>query len=87
MHRFTLDSASEFLLGNDINSLGDTLPYPHTIRDSFPVTSSNADEFSTAFAEAQFLVATRNMQGWSWPLMEIFRDKTAKPMKIVTAFL
>lgn len=87
MHRFTLDSASEFLLGNDINSLADTLPYPHNFRNSFPVTSSSADAFATAFAEAQKLIAARNIQGWTWPLMEIFGDKIKKQMEIVTAFL
>lgn len=87
MHRFTLDSASEFLFGKDVNSLADPLPYPHFVERTDTAHSSSARVFSQAFADAQYVVSERAVVGWLWPLLEIFEDKTKKPMKIVSAYL
>jgi hypothetical protein len=88
MSRFTLDSASEFLFGKNVASLADSLPYPHHAAGSqTAVSSTSADAFAAAFAEAQFIVSERGRFGWTWPLLEILRSKTDAPMKIVNAFL
>ncbi|KAF8060191.1 cytochrome P450 monooxygenase pc-1 [Lyophyllum atratum] len=91
MSRFTLDSATEFLFGSCVHSLTATLPYPHNATDVPPVSTSphsnGADEFASAFLEAQEVVSSRERYGWIWPLAEIWEDKTEKPMKIVNAYL
>ena len=85
--RFTLDSASQFLFGKNADSLADTLPYPYHVVAFQTARPSSADAFAAAFAEAQFIIAERGRFGWTWPLHEIFRNKTDAPMKIVNAFL
>lgn len=85
--RFTLDSASEFLFGKNVDSLADSLPYPHHAKNAHAIHTSPADAFARAFAEAQYVISQRSVIGWMWPLVEIFEDKTEKPMKIVSAFL
>jgi len=85
--RFTLDSASEFLFGKNVESLTDTLPYPHHLVGPQTARPSSADAFAAAFAEAQFIIAERGRFGWTWPLHEIFHNKTNVLMKIVNAFL
>lgn len=85
--RFTLDSASEFLLGKNVRALEDALPYPHNAPGIHVKHSSPAEEFSVAFADAQFVLAKRANIGWMWPLAEILGDKTKAPMKIVDNFI
>lgn len=85
--RFSLDSASDFLFGKNVHSLGDPLPYPHNAPNIRSVHKSDAEEFSDAFADAQSVIAERFKFGWLWPLTEIFEDKTKESMKITNAFL
>jgi hypothetical protein len=85
--RFTLDSASEFLFGKNVESLDGVLPYPHNVAPAYNTHSIPADDFPKAFAEAQYIISERFNIGWPWPLLEIFEDKTKKPMKVVNAFL
>jgi hypothetical protein len=85
--RFTLDSASEFLFGKNIDSLADRLPYPHHAQNTQSIQASPADAFARAFRDAQLIIAERRLNGWMWPLFESFGDKTKKPMNIVNAFL
>ncbi|KAF7967691.1 hypothetical protein HWV62_33339 [Athelia sp. TMB] len=101
LHRFTLDAASEFLLGTDVRSLDGALPYPSASYSTSPPASaaarggvdgyggaqSAADSFARAFADAQYFSAQRNVRGWSWPLAEITHDYTRAPMAVVSAFL
>ncbi|KAG6883821.1 hypothetical protein C0992_007694, partial [Termitomyces sp. T32_za158] len=91
MSRFTLDSAAEFLFGYNVQSITAGIPYPH---NNFHVPPNSvspqahaANEFAAAFLQVQEAIARRNLYGWIWPLMEIFEDKTKKPMKIVRDFL
>ncbi|KZP21731.1 cytochrome P450 [Athelia psychrophila] len=85
--RFTLDSATEFLFGNDVQSLATGLPYPHHAATLNATHSSPAEDFAVAFAQSQELISQRARIGWIWPLFEIFKDNTAKPMKVVNEFL
>ena len=85
--RFTLDSASEFLFGKNIDSLADFLPYPHHIASSQAAGPTPVEAFGAAFADAEFTISERGRLGWIWPLLEIFHDRTDAPMKIVNAFL
>ncbi|KIM86057.1 hypothetical protein PILCRDRAFT_816605 [Piloderma croceum F 1598] len=85
--RFTLDSATEFLFGKNVDSLADDLPYPHGVAASHKMHSSPAEQFSKAFTHAQYIVSERSKLGWIWPLLEIFEDRTKEPMKVVDSFL
>ncbi|KAF8905815.1 cytochrome P450 [Gymnopilus junonius] len=96
--RFTLDSATEFLFGNDVQSLSEELPYPHYISSPFPSTVSSeksfaeqvdhpASRFVAAFSKAQFITVFRMRFGMHWPLGEFWHDKIKEPMKIVNGFI
>lgn len=85
--RFTLDSASEFLLGKNVKALADALPYPHNAPGIHIKQNSHAEDFSVAFADAQFTISQRANIGWMWPITEITGDKTIAPMKVVDGFL
>ncbi len=87
--RFTLDSATEFLFGRDVQSLSAGLPYPpssdvvvHKLNEPNP-----ADDFAKAFLEAQSLSAGRGRYTSAWAVFEIFEDKVAVPMKTIDAFI
>ncbi|KAF8185162.1 cytochrome P450 [Pholiota molesta] len=89
--RFTLDSATEFLFGNDVGSLAGGLPYPHYVSANGASTSDTAEHpasrFVTAFSKAQSITAFRMRFGVHWPLSEFWEDKLKKPMKIVHDFI
>ncbi|KAH8832425.1 cytochrome P450 monooxygenase pc-1 [Flagelloscypha sp. PMI_526] len=98
LHRFTLDTATEFLLGHCVHTLHADLPYPHNIArplskhipqssDGIFRSTVSPDDFASAFMEAQYAVVDRVRKGWIWPLFEIFQDKTVKPMKVVSSFI
>ena len=90
--RFTLDSASEFLFGQDVRSLSVTLPYPP---DSPPARSPAAhdallhpaNKFSREFLEAQIASATRSRYTQAWPLWEFWQDKAALHMRTIDEFI
>ncbi|KAL0948999.1 hypothetical protein HGRIS_009098 [Hohenbuehelia grisea] len=87
--RFTLDSATEFLFGQNVHSLAAGLPYPYTAPESRDqaYTQHPANVFARAFAEAQLMAALRGRYGASWPLNEPWRLKTAPHMRIVRNFI
>ncbi|KZS95633.1 cytochrome P450 monooxygenase pc-3 [Sistotremastrum niveocremeum HHB9708] len=86
--RFTLDSATEFLFGSNVHSLANGLPYPYTSpKSSSNSLSADTDLFANSFNNALLTIATRGRIGPIWPLGEIFKDKTAEDMKVITAFI
>ncbi|KAL0958726.1 hypothetical protein HGRIS_014056 [Hohenbuehelia grisea] len=84
--RYTLDSATEFLFGQNVNSLSAGLPYPYTVPEASS-GSHPANEFARAFGKAQHEAAYRFRFGLEWPLLEPFRHRTQDSMDIVRAFL
>jgi hypothetical protein len=87
-----MDSSTEFLFGACLDSLTCTPPYPHnasaalhTPHDSSRAQAANA--FTEAYSEAMLRIAFRQRVGWVWPLFEMFRDKTARPMEVVTEYI
>ena len=62
--RFTIDTASEFLFGDNL----DTLSFR---ADGF-------DNFMDAFVKIQHIALERNIRGGLWPLFEILGDKSKK---------
>ncbi|KAJ6482845.1 cytochrome P450 [Mycena vitilis] len=86
--RFTMDAATEFLFGTCVNSLSTVLPYPYNASPGTPaLPRQQGNDFSTAYGEAMLQIAFRERVGWSWPLLEIFTDRTAKPMETVAGFI
>ena len=67
--RFTVDTASEFLFGENL----DTLSYAE---DGF-------GSFTNAFMAIQEEICRRNLFGGIWPLFELFEDKCEKHKKVI----
>ncbi|CAK5272342.1 unnamed protein product [Mycena citricolor] len=87
--RFTMDSATEFLFGTCVNSLQADVPFAHNV-GAFPQPSEAAqvaNAFLDAFAAAMHAISEREVLGNVWPLFEMWEDKTAAPMAVVSAFL
>jgi hypothetical protein len=86
--RFTLDSATEFLFGRDVESLSANIPYPtsaaHLNKPSFYNHPSTI--FVKAFSQGQNLVTARSALGYEWPLSEFWSDKVAPLRKIMDNF-
>ncbi|KAJ7872727.1 cytochrome P450 monooxygenase pc-1 [Mycena leptocephala] len=89
--RFTMDSATEFLFGSCVDSLSSTLPYPanatYIPAAHNSVRAQEANKFTVAFNDAMLQIAYRERAGWIWPLYELFVDKTAKSMRVVSKYL
>jgi hypothetical protein len=89
--RFTMDSASEFLFNNCVNSLKANVPYPHNAASPPPqpttYAAQAANTFVDAFTLAMLRLSEREELGRIWPLFEIFGDKTAEPMRDISKFL
>jgi len=86
--RFTLDSATDFLFGNDVRSLSAGLPYPY----NSPLTASYdishpANVFAHAFGESQKLSGSRSRYGSSWPLIEFWKDNVKVHREVIDKFI
>ncbi|KAJ3737799.1 cytochrome P450 [Lentinula guzmanii] len=75
--RFTLDSATEFLFGKDVGSLGAGLQYPKGAPIEIDLSSFNhpSNIFVRAFTQGQAQAALRGRRGDMWPLAEFWSDK------------
>jgi cytochrome P450 len=76
--RFTLDSATEFLFGQCVDSLSAPLPLPAN-QIEFGISNINSNRnnrFAQALGEAQTEISNRGLLADSWPLFEIFKDRT-----------
>lgn len=71
--RFTVDTASEFLFGENL----DTLSYGN---DGF-------HSFTTAFVDIQALILKRNTLGNFWPLLEFFKDKSEEHQRVIRGWV
>ncbi|KAF8966456.1 cytochrome P450 [Flammula alnicola] len=86
--RFTLDSATQFLFGHNVESLSAGLRYP----DSSPLANSPAfrnhpsNVFVDAFLEGQTRSAVRGRVGPNWPLLEFWSDKIKPLRKVMDKF-
>ncbi|KAF7315083.1 hypothetical protein MIND_00022500 [Mycena indigotica] len=90
--RLTMDSATAFLFGSSVDSLACTPPYPHNASPPFPLVmdsarARDANAFTAAYNEAMHQIAVRQRIGPSWPLFEMFKDKTVQPMKQVARYI
>ncbi|KAK0481271.1 cytochrome P450 [Armillaria novae-zelandiae] len=82
--RFTLDSSTEYLFGNDVNSTSAGLPYPagSPFAGNAHFVNHPSNTFVKAFAAAQEESALRLQRGQYWPLFE-FKADAVKPLRQV----
>ncbi|KIK53194.1 hypothetical protein GYMLUDRAFT_49516 [Collybiopsis luxurians FD-317 M1] len=75
--RFTLDSATEFLFGKDVGSLGANLPYPagSPLAKDPSIMNHPSNVFVRAFMQGQIQTAFRARFGTMWALKEFWSDK------------
>ncbi|KAJ3891299.1 cytochrome P450 monooxygenase CYP63 [Lentinula edodes] len=87
--RFALDAASEFLFGQNLDTLSATLPVAGKTKMG-PKGSATEDpwgSFASAFEMAQQVITARSRVGYFWPLFELFRDKNAPNAEVVHRWL
>ncbi|KAJ3808259.1 cytochrome P450 [Lentinula aff. lateritia] len=87
--RFTLDSATEFLFGKDVESLGANLPYPKSspLANDPSILNHPSNVFVRAFMQGQIHTAFRARFGMLWPLKEIWSDKVSPYRQQVDEFV
>ena len=86
LFRFTLDTATEFLFGRDVESLAAELPYPSTHKGLTRPTHPS-DEFALAFNRAQEYSFPRAVYGKFWPLVEFWKDTVTAERNITDKFI
>uniref|UniRef100_A0A0W0GF85 Cytochrome p450 n=1 Tax=Moniliophthora roreri TaxID=221103 RepID=A0A0W0GF85_MONRR len=87
--RFTLDSASEFLFGKDVQSIGAGLPYSPASGIPNPASFTNhpSTKFVKAFMKAQGKTLSRSRTGKLWPLYEFWKDLVMPERDVLDSFL
>jgi cytochrome P450 len=89
--RFTLDSASEFLCGFNIDSLSATLKYPPSSAIAGLRNAESAlhpsNVFVTAFAEGLDIIADRARLGPFWTFREFWKDEAKARRKVLDKIL
>ncbi|KDR74434.1 hypothetical protein GALMADRAFT_141472 [Galerina marginata CBS 339.88] len=86
--RFTLDSATQFLFGHDVESLSAGLPYSASskIPNSDEFLNHPSNVFVDAFLEGQTTASLRTRMGPNWPLSEFWEDKIKPLRKVMDGF-
>ena len=87
--RFTLDSATEFLFGQDVRSLSAGFPYPQGSPEATAFDNSHhpSNQFSHAFGEAQRMIAFRSFFGARWRAVEMRKDSTKDHMQKINDYI
>ena len=86
LSRFTMDTATEFLFGQDVRTLSGDLPYPSTYEGSTPRIHPS-ERFAIAFNRAQERAFPRGFYGKLWPLVDFWEDAVAKEKEITYEFI
>ncbi|KAJ7833278.1 cytochrome P450 monooxygenase pc-3 [Mycena leptocephala] len=86
--RFTLDSATDFLLGRSVDSMSAGLPYPHysPLIDSPSFLNHPSNTYVRSFVQAQILTIERVAFGPAWPLREFWKDRVKPHRDIIDAY-
>ncbi|KAF7290302.1 Cytochrome P450 [Mycena chlorophos] len=87
--RLTIDAASEFLFGTDLQTLSAALPVPGktAMGPKGSATDDSWGAFANAFEMAQQVVTNRGRIGYLWPLFELFKDKNAENVAVIQEWL
>ncbi|KAH9979194.1 cytochrome P450 monooxygenase CYP63 [Russula compacta] len=92
LQRCTLDAAALFLWGHALNTLDQPLMQPGRVvlgpKGSAPADGGTEwDQFTNAFETVAVLITRRGVQGDTWPLLELFKDKTEEPIQVIMDWL
>jgi len=87
LSRYTMDTATEFLFGQDVKSLSGELPYPSTYRGHIPPRDHPSDRFTDAFNRAQRYVFPRGFYASAWRLLDFWEDTVQTQMGITNQFI
>jgi hypothetical protein len=92
LQRVTLDAAALFLWGHALDTLDLPLTQPGRVvlgpKGSAPADGgSEWDVFTNAFETLAVLITRRGVQGDTWPLLELFKDKTEEPIQVIMDWL
>lgn len=86
--RFTMDAASEFLFGKNLDTLSATLPLPGAAMGAKGSATDDAwGSFTQSFEMAQHVGSKRARLGYFWPLFELFRDQSKPHAEGIHRFL
>jgi len=83
LYRFTLDTATEFLFGQDVKTLSADLPYPSTYRGPNRRREHPSDRFDLAITRAMEYTLPRVIYGEFWRLVDFWED-TAATQRAIT---
>lgn len=83
--RFTIDAASEFLFGKNLDTLSGQLPTAGSATLSGRGSSTNDawGTFAKAFEAVQQIITTRARTGIIWPVFELLDDKTTPHVDVI----
>jgi hypothetical protein len=87
LSRFTMDTATEFLFGQDVKSLSGEIPYPSRHRGDTSTRDHPSDKFTSAFNQAQAYSFPRGFFGKAWRLVEFWEDKVSRQRGITNEFI
>lgn len=87
LSRYTMDTATEFLFGQDVKSLSGQLPYPSTYKGYAPPRDHPSDRFTSAFNLAQEYTYPRGFFAKAWRLLEFWEDKVATQRGVTDEFI
>ncbi|KAF9643946.1 cytochrome P450 [Thelephora ganbajun] len=87
LSRYTMDTATEFLFGQDVKSLSGELPYPSTYKGCTPPHVHPSDKFTSAFNRAQEYSYPHGFFAKAWRLVEFWEDKVAIQREITNEFI
>lgn len=87
--RFTLDSASEFLFGKNLDTLSQPRPLAGRARmgPKGSALEGSWGSFAHSFETAQINVTTRARIGHWWPLLELSKDMNKEHAEVVHGWL
>ncbi|KAK0202674.1 cytochrome P450 [Desarmillaria ectypa] len=87
--RFTFDSATEFLLGKDVESIAAGLPYPagSPLANHPNFVNHPSNLFIKAFSRGLELIAGRVQGGGTWPILELCKDRVQPHREEVDCFI
>lgn len=82
--RFTIDAASEFLFGKNLDTLSGQLPTAGSAALSARSSTDDAwGTFAKAFEAVQRIITVRAQTGIIWPVFELLDDKTTPHVDII----
>jgi hypothetical protein len=87
LFRFTLDTATEFLFGQDVNTLSADLPYPSKYHGPKQMREHPSDGFALAFSRAMGYTIPRIAYEGFWRLIEFWEDTVATQRDITNRFI